>query len=209
MILGGALLVFAYIVGSIPTGLWLGMMVAGIDVRTVGSRRMGATNVQRSLGVKLGVAVLLIDIAKGVTAVLVTRAVSGSDRLAAVAGVVAVCGHIWPVFANFRGGRGAATAAGAVLALAPLSLAVVALVMIGTVAVTRYVSLGSIAGALVVGPAVAFFLPLVHGSDAAVPASIVIAALVIYKHSDNIQRLRHGTESKLGARAVTAPSTPR
>ena len=200
-------LLAAYLVGSIPTGLWLGRLVAGVDVRQVGSRRTGATNVQRSLGTRLGIAVLVLDCLKGAVAVTVVRVVTGDDYVAALAGVAAVVGHVWPVLADFRGGRGVATAGGAMLALGPFSLATTFLVLATLVLVTRYVSLGSVVAGLT---GVIWAVVLRHapgGTD----ASIVVAALggwlVVFKHADNINRLLHGRERRLGA-SGEAPGAP-
>ena len=138
LVLGG------YLLGSIPTGLWLGSALAGIDIRRGGSHRTGATNVQRQLGTRAAVAVLAIDFAKGALAVLAVRAFTGNEYIAALAGLAAVIGHVWPVFAGFRGGRGVATGGGAIIALAPLALALTLATLAVVVALTRYVSLGSV-----------------------------------------------------------------
>jgi glycerol-3-phosphate acyltransferase PlsY len=190
----------SYLLGSIPTGLWVGKLVAGIDVRRMGSHRTGATNVQRTLGTGAGVAVLLIDFAKGLAAVLATRALTGNDYAAAVAGLAAVIGHIWPVLAGFRGGRGVATGAGAVFGLAPLALLLAFGTLALVVALTRYVSLGSIIGGLSAVVWVVLLRGRTPQSEAALPLSLATAALVALRHADNIQRLIRGRESRLGAR---------
>ena len=175
-----------------------GQAGVGVDVRTRGSGRTGATNVQRSLGTGAGAAVLLIDFGKGLAAVLAGRALTGNEYAAAAAGLAAVSGHIWPIFAGFRGGRGVATGGGALMALAPLATALAMGVLIGVVALTRYVSLGSVLGALSVGVLVAALRGRTAESDAALPLALIIGALLVVKHVDNIQRLIRGTESKLG-----------
>jgi glycerol-3-phosphate acyltransferase PlsY len=198
VIRNAVLVLAAYLVGSVPTGLWLGKVVAGIDVRSFGSHRTGATNVQRSLGTRAGIAVLLIDFAKGLLAVLVTRGLTGNDYVAAVAGLAAVVGHVWPVLAGFRGGRGVATGAGAVFGLAPLALLLAFATVTRVVAVTRYVSLGSVVGALSAPLWVVLLRGRTPQSDAAVPLALIVTALVVAKHVDNVSRLINGTESRLG-----------
>jgi glycerol-3-phosphate acyltransferase PlsY len=190
-------------IGSIPSGLWIGRAVRGVDVREMGSRRTGATNVQRSLGWKLGVAVLLADLMKGLLAVLLVRAVTGDDHLAVIGGTAAIIGHIWPVLADFRGGRGVATGAGALLAFSPLGLLLIIVLMSLVVALTRYVSLGSIVACLSAGIIVA----LLHGGDGAILMALVTGGLVLSRHADNLERLRHGREARLGQKAGSSPNT--
>jgi len=192
------LLVMAYLLGSIPTGLWLGLLVAGKDVRNEGSHRTGATNVLRVLGMWAGVTVAVLDLLKGTAAVLLVQAISHDPYLAAIAGVVAVAGHIWTVFAGFEGGRGVATTAGAVLALAPIPFFCAFLVMIVVVLITRYVSLGSIAAAYAVAPLAAMWLGHGPESDAVLIVGVLAGGLVALKHADNVERLLHGRERRLG-----------
>ncbi|MFY9615276.1 MAG: glycerol-3-phosphate 1-O-acyltransferase PlsY [Candidatus Dormiibacterota bacterium] len=188
----------AYLVGSIPTGLWLGRTVGGIDVRRSGSHRTGATNVQRALGTRAGVAVLAIDFVKGLGVVVATRAITGNDYVAAAAGLAAVLGHIFPVFAGFRGGRGVATGAGAICGLAPLAVLLAFATLALVVALTRYVSLGSVIGALSAPIWVLALRGRTPQSDAALPLAIATGALVVLAHADNIYRLMRGRESRLG-----------
>ncbi|MFN2463795.1 MAG: glycerol-3-phosphate 1-O-acyltransferase PlsY [Candidatus Dormibacteria bacterium] len=194
------LLGLAYLLGSIPSGLWLGRLVAGKDVRAEGSHRIGATNVQRVLGTWAGVTVAVLDVLKGTVAVLVVTALSGDPYLGAVAGVIAVAGHIWTVFGHFEGGRGVSTTAGAVLALAPVPFFGAFLVMVVVVLLTRYVSLGSIAAACAVAPIAALALGHGPGSDAVLIVALLAGCLVVVKHSDNLYRLLRGEERKLGQR---------
>ncbi|MGI8610011.1 MAG: glycerol-3-phosphate 1-O-acyltransferase PlsY [Candidatus Dormibacteria bacterium] len=193
------LLAFAYLVGSIPTGLWLGKLVAGVDVRQEGSHKTGATNVQRVVGVKAGVAVASLDVLKGVVAVLAVNAVTHDAYISAVAGVVAVAGHIWPILAGFDGGRGVSTTAGAVLALAPIPFFGAFLVMATVILLTRYVSLGSLAAAYALGPLGAIFLGRGPESDALLIVALGAGGLVALKHADNVHRLMRGSERRLGA----------
>lgn len=191
-----------YLSGALPWGLWLGRWVKGVDVRTLGSRNLGATNVYRSLGPALGITTLVLDIAKGALPVAIlpglalTRDFPGGREWCMVAvAVAAVCGHMWTCFAGFRGGKGVATTVGALLALAPLSFAVFAVVFVATVALTRYVSLGSVLGSL------AFVLvSAVWGSNGVrsptFAVGAVLALLVILRHRENLGRLARGTERR-------------
>jgi glycerol-3-phosphate acyltransferase PlsY len=191
----------AYLVGAIPFGLIVGRLARGVDLRQHGSHRTGATNALRTLGLPAALVVLLLDIAKGVTAVVVARALGGdvySEWAAAVAGVAAIVGHNWSVYIGFTGGRGVATSAGALGAMSPLTLLIVAPIVFVLIWRTRYVSLGSISGALA-APLVAAILWAI---GAATVQAIVYAAaagiLVTAAHADNISRLRAGTERKIG-----------
>jgi glycerol-3-phosphate acyltransferase PlsY len=197
----------AYLLGSIPTGLWVGRALGGVDVRTMGSRRTGATNVQRTMGTGAGLLVLLIDAGKGAAAVLVVRAVTGSDLAGALAGVAAVLGHIWPLWAGFRGGRGAATAAGAMAAMTPLAFLGTLAVMAVVVFATRYVSLGSILAAVAAPIWVAALRGPAPEPDAGLVLALAVGTVVLARHADNLHRLLHGRESKLGA-ARAAPPEP-
>jgi len=190
------LLALAYLVGSIPTGLWLGRLVAGKDVRSEGSHRSGATNVQRVLGTWAGITVAAVDTLKGTAAVLVVQAASHDPYLAGLAGVVAVAGHIWTVFGGFEGGRGVATTAGAVLALAPVVFVCAFLVMATVVLGSRYMSLGSIAAAYALGPLAAIWLGHSPESDAVLLVGVLAGGLVALKHADNVERLLHGRERR-------------
>ena len=198
------LLVLAYLLGSVPTGLWLGKLVAGVDVRQEGSHKTGATNVLRVLGVRAGVAVAALDVLKGVVAVLAVQAVTQDAYFAAVAGVIAIIGHIWPIFAGFNGGRGVSTTAGAILALAPLPFLGAFVVMAVAVLLTRYVSLGSIASAYAVGPLAALFLGRGPESDAVLIVALLGGGLVALKHADNLHRLLHGKERRIGGKTATS-----
>ena len=196
-----------YLLGSIPFGLIVGRVTRGIDVREYGSGVTGATNVIRTSGWKAGVAVILCDIAKGIAPVYIGLALARAadidttdDRawVAAAGAFAAVCGHIWPVFAGFRGGRAVATGFGAALAMNPLaSLAMipVAAVLVGT---TRIMSLMSITMA----PALAVLFIVLAVIDVSPPAYAVYASaaapLIVWKHRANIERLLAGTEPKIG-----------
>lgn len=192
-------IVAAYGVGSIPFALLVSRR-HGIDVRRVGSGNVGATNVLRSVGVGPGLLVMLLDISKGVIAVLIARRIA--PDLAVGAGLAAMAGHVWPVWLRFRGGKGVATGAGVFGVLLPIGLVVAAVMFVLTVAITRYMSLGSIVGALtVVGAAFAF------GARPEVTAGAAAAMMiVVYRHRANLGRLMSGTEPRVGQRPVTGVS---
>jgi glycerol-3-phosphate acyltransferase PlsY len=203
-----AVLLLAYLLGSIPTGLWLGKLVAGVDVRQLGSQRTGATNVQRSIGTRAGIAVLLLDFLKGALAVFLGRVLLGGDAFGVLTGLMAMVGHIWPVLAGFRGGRGVATGAGGMFAISPLPLLLCLAAMALVIKATRYVSLGSIAAGLGAGVFAALLLGRLPGSEMGVPFGVLAGSLVVLRHADNVDRLLHGRESKLGQRVpVTGGDT--
>jgi glycerol-3-phosphate acyltransferase PlsY len=201
-----AVVALGYLIGAVPVGLVVGRSVAGVDIRRHGSQRIGATNALRTLGARWALVVFALDVAKGLAAVLLARwlyqagAPGSPDWLAAAAGVAAVVGHNWSVFIGFTGGRGVATAAGGLLALAPLALAIVIPIVAVVVWRTRFVSLGSLtAAALAIGLTAAFAMTGV-GSTAAVGYAVAGGALVWASHRDNIDRLRAGTERRIGER---------
>jgi glycerol-3-phosphate acyltransferase PlsY len=190
--------VAGYLLGAVPTGYVMGRLLRGIDVRDYGSRRTGGTNVLRTLGLRVAVLVMVVDIAKGAVAVLIARVISGEPYVQTVAGLAAVAGHVWPVYVGFRGGRGVSAAFGALLAMNPLASLALLPVAIAVVALSRYMSLMSVGMAPV---AAALFLALavagVHPYAYAVFA-LIVAALIVVLHRDNIERLLSGTERKIG-----------
>jgi glycerol-3-phosphate acyltransferase PlsY len=199
-----------YLAGSLPWGLWLGRAMRGVDVRTLGSKNLGATNVYRSLGPAVGVPVLLLDVAKGA---LPTWLVPGMSACAAFPGgpewcrlsvaAAAVLGHMFTVFAGFRGGKGVATTVGVLLALSPAAFAGFLGVFVITVALTRYISLGSILGSA----AFAITLGLTHAGGWKSPTFVfgaLLAAAVIYRHKDNIARLARGEERRFSFKRSAA-----
>ena len=186
------LLVTAYLLGSIPTGLLLGK-VYGIDVRKEGSGNIGATNLYRTLGRKVGVITLIGDCLKGLLPVLAVQ--SFVPEYAAWVGLAAFCGHVFSVFLGFKGGKGVATALGVFLALSPLAVGIALVIFIVLMLVWRYVSLGSIAAALTMPLAVA----LLRGSTVLIVVTLIIAVVVIAKHHENIRRLLAGTENRFKA----------
>jgi acyl phosphate:glycerol-3-phosphate acyltransferase len=197
-------LLASYFMGAIPTSHLLSRLFAGIDLRQHGSGNLGATNLYRVLGWKYAVPAAVVDIAKGAIPVLLfAPQVSGSQLFALACGVAAILGHVFSVFVGFKGGKGVATAAGVMLGLAPLALAISAVVWAVLVRVTGYVSVGSIAAAAVLPLAV--YLLEDSTSPTLLWIAAAIAAGVILLHRRNIQRLLKGTENRFGRRAASTP----
>jgi glycerol-3-phosphate acyltransferase PlsY len=193
----------SYLLGAIPTSYLVSRIFAKIDLREHGSGNLGATNLYRVLGWKYAVPVALFDIAKGAIPVLVVAPlVSDSELFAMACGVAAIIGHVFSVFVRFKGGKGVATAAGVMLGLTPLALAVCAVVWAILVLATGYVSLGSIAAAAVLP--VAVYLLGQPVSPQLLWIDMAVAAGVIILHRRNIGRLLHGTENRFRRRAATS-----
>jgi glycerol-3-phosphate acyltransferase PlsY len=200
--------VAAYFLGSIPTG-YLAARAKGIDIRTVGSGNIGATNAMRVLGKPAGITVLLLDTLKGYAAVawicpLLMKSINepsaNAETLGIIAGIGAVLGHNFTCWLKFKGGKGIATSGGAYLALAPLAVGVALAAFILTVLLTRYVSIGSIAAAVAL-PATVWCLPE-HNVFLGI-VTTALGAMAIYKHRSNIKRLMAGTESRIGKKPET------
>lgn len=187
-----------YLAGSIPTGYWLVRLVRGIDIRRVGSRSIGATNVWRVVGWKYGVPVIALDVAKGLVPALVASLLV-DDLAGAVAGGGAMLGHARPLLLKFeRGGKAVATTAGVVLGLAPVVALLAAGVWLLTFLVARYVSVASMAGAISI-PVFAFAL------DESWPVKILGlagAAAVVFLHRENIRRLLDRKEPRVQLAAL-------
>ena len=184
-----------YLLGSIPFALLL-TRSRGIDLREAGSRNVGAANVLRTAGVVPAVAVMLLDAAKGAIAVLVARFITDDLAIVTAAGLAAVVGHVYPIWLGFRGGKGVAAAAGVFAMLAPFPTAIAALVFVGTTFVTRFISAGSIAGALTLPVATA----MGSAPGPVVAGAVLAAIIVIHRHRDNVSRLIAGTERRIGLR---------
>jgi len=195
----------AYLIGSVSFAVLASRVFHLPDPRTYGSGNPGAANVLRSGKVPAALFTLLGDAAKGVAAVLLARLLAPTFDFGpvtvALCALAVVLGHLYPVFFGFKGGKGVATSFGALLALSPWAALVAAAVFVLVVALFRYVSLASILAA----GAAALVSPLVLGWGAESAAVLAIAALVIWRHRANIQRLQHGTESKLNLRRRDAP----
>lgn len=205
----------AYLLGSIPTG-FLVAKARGIDIRSVGSGNIGATNVFRTLGKTAGVFVFLADAAKGWLAVFVmaklvatwfypTPGLLALDWFAICAGIAAILGHNYTCWLYFKGGKGIATSAGVLVALVPGPLLIILGIWIVVFALSRYVSLASISAAF----ALPFAARLVGKSTTIILVTAALAALAIYKHKANIQRLIKGTENRIGAKKPLPSDAPK
>ncbi len=207
-----AVVVIAYLIGSIPFGLIIGKLKGGVDIREYGSGKTGATNVMRTAGTKLGVLTVVLDVVKAAGAVMLAKVIIGSgsgiltigsvsvhwQHVAQVlAGLAVVAGHNWPIFAKFKGGRGVTAYFGTLFAIFPpagiLGAEVVAIAALRS----RHMSLGSILGALaawclMVPLTIAYDFPPIY-----LAYGLVVIALLVYQHQDNIKRLRQGTERQL------------
>jgi acyl phosphate:glycerol-3-phosphate acyltransferase len=203
----------AYLAGAIPFGFLIARL-RGVDIRTVGSRNIGATNVFRSIGKSWGIATFILDLGKGLCGAVAIPALAAwlletTPRNPAawrlLGGICAVVGHTWPVFLRFKGGKGVATSAGMLLGVAPAAVGLGLAGWIVTFVAGRYVSLASIAAALVLG--VAIWFPPFRPEEGWLLSSVltVLALLIIARHHANIQRLCNGTESRFSFRRRNPP----
>lgn len=193
------LLGLSYLCGSIPTGVLLSTR-HGVDPRDIGSGNIGATNVARAAGTALGVLTLIGDTLKGLLPVLLAVRLGFDETTVAFTGLAAFSGHLFPCFLRFRGGKGVATALGVLLGLAPIAMALIAPLFVIIVFATRYVSLASLTMALVTAPLV---LALDYPRSTIAVAAIM-GLLIVLRHRDNIQRIRFGTESRIGTKRPPA-----
>lgn len=188
----------AYLMGSIPFAQLLSKR-QGVDLRRVGSGNVGASNVLRTLGVRPAVVAMMLDAVKGTVAVLIAQRVTNGVAAPVAAGLASMIGHVYPIWLRFRGGKGVATAAGAFAVLTPVAAAVAVGVFVLSVAITRFISVGSMAAAITLaGWAIVSDAPTAVGIGAA-----VAAVLVIVGHRANVIRLAAGTERRIGQRGIT------
>jgi len=214
MFLLAPIIILSYLVGSIPTSIIVSKLTRGIDIRDYGSGNAGGTNVMRVLGWKQGVFVIILDALKGVLAVIViARLHYGSMPFAnetpfddftliqIMAGIAAVIGHVWTVFAGFRGGKGIATALGMLLMITTIDMLVAVGIFILVVSISRYVSLGSIIGAIAVPLTLIVrenvFNVNIPNYGTLLPFVILVTLIVIFTHRKNVVRLINGSEHKL------------
>jgi glycerol-3-phosphate acyltransferase PlsY len=198
------IIIIGYLFGSIPTAIIAGKLLKKIDIREHGSGNAGATNVFRVLGPKWGIIVLLIDMLKGFIPVFW---IAGLIHLQAdtliyyqiLAAISAIAGHVWTIFAGFKGGKGVGTSAGVFLGLAPLPLSAALLVFIIIVAVTKYVSLGSITASLIflIILLLQKYVMQVNIPDILLYLAGAVVAIILYAHRSNIGRLLKGNENKI------------
>lgn len=185
------LMIIAYLLGSIPSGVWIGKLLYHKDIREYGSGNTGATNTFRILGVKAGTFALIIDVMKGVLATYLPIWL-GTDIHPIFIGVFAIIGHVFPLYINFKGGKAVATSAGVALALHPIFLLIFVGVFLGILFLTSMVSISSILAVLFAAIG-SFFL-----NDPVFSTMIwIVVLLIIYLHRENIKRLKNGTESKV------------
>lgn len=208
-----AVVAVGYLLGSIPFGLIIGKLKAGVDIRTQGSGKTGATNLMRVAGTKLGILTIVLDVAKAAVAVILATMIVSRDSGAAtigsfsvhwqhvaqvVAGLATVIGHNWPVFAQFKGGRGVTAYFGTVFAICPPAGIFGAEVLAIAALRSRHMSLGSLLGA---SATFCLMLPLTIIHNLLPPIylvyAVVVIALIVYQHRDNVKRLRQGTERRL------------
>jgi glycerol-3-phosphate acyltransferase PlsY len=200
-----SILLSAYLLGSIPFGLLIGL-ARGIDVRTVGSRNIGATNVLRTVGKPWGILAFVLDFAKGLAGALLAPALANAafgetwpaqDIAALAGGLAAVAGHTWPVWLGFRGGKGVATSAGMLVAVAPAEVGIAFAVWLAVLIASRYVSLASISAAVALAAAAWLRAAPSSPREFLIPGLITILALVVVlRHRANIARLMAGTENR-------------
>ncbi|EJU1511189.1 glycerol-3-phosphate 1-O-acyltransferase PlsY [Listeria monocytogenes] len=184
----------AYVVGSIPSGLWIGKIFYKKDIRDFGSGNLGATNSFRVLGIKAGSIVTVMDILKGTVATLLPFffQLNVDHHFWLLTGAFAIIGHSFPLFAGFRGGKAVATSAGVILAYAPLLFVAALVVFLVTLKLSKYVSLSSMIGALA-----ALIISLFMGDWILIILVACIALFVIWRHRANITRIRNGEEPKI------------
>ena len=194
----GAVLVLSYLLGSVPWGYLALRWRRGVDIREYGSGRIGMTNVLRTGGGRAAVVVLALDIAKGILVVVLGRVVIGSTEGEVTAGLFALVGHNWPVFLQFRGGRGILTGLGGLSVMAPLVVAIGTVAFLFITWLSRYVSLGSVLG--LVTACLAMLVLTIAGMYSKPYAlyTFLGSAIIIWQHRDNIRRIRDGNERRLG-----------
>ncbi|MCX7568947.1 glycerol-3-phosphate 1-O-acyltransferase PlsY [Tumebacillus sp. DT12] len=206
-----AAILIGYLLGSISFSMIIGRYFAGIDIRDHGSGNAGATNTLRVLGPKWAATVLLLDLMKGVFAVLIARWIGATDTFVVLTGVAVIAGHNWPLFFNFRGGKGVATTIGVMFSLLPLEATAAAIIGLIVLAFTRYVSLGSMVFATLIPLLIVLAETMFDWeiSRAYLVFSVVAAVMTIWRHRANIGRIAKGNESKLGAKRQGQQPSPR
>ncbi len=185
------LLIFTYFLAAVPFGLLLGRIFADVDVRQLGSGNIGATNVNRVLGRKLGAATLLCDVLKALLPTLLARLFLEDPFEVALVGLTAVIGHCFPIYLGFKGGKGVATAFGAFLVISPVSAVIAIIVWIVAFRISKVSAMGALTAAGVI-PILVYF----ESTGKVALISLIISLIVIFRHKENIERLRSGTEFK-------------
>lgn len=223
MFLLAIIIILSYLIGSIPTSIIISKAAKGIDIRNHGSGNAGGTNVLRVLGWKHGFLVILLDVLKGIlVVVLVARLHYGPmpfenvtpfddfTLVQIIAGISAVIGHIWTIFAGFKGGKGIATALGMLLMIITIDMLIALGIFVIVVTISRYVSLGSLIGAVTVPLSLVIRENVFHvdiqGYHTILPFIIAVSLLVIYTHRKNVVRILNGSENKLNFNKKKIPS---
>lgn len=191
----------SYFLGSIPFGYLIVKCTQGKDIRQVGSGNVGATNVLRIAGKTWGILTLLLDAAKGALAVYGTQIFLGAESAMVLSAVMAVLGHMFTPFLHFRGGKGVATALGALLIVAPIAVLISLLVFLLTVALSRFISVGSMAAAI----SFPLWTVLLQYETAVVIIAVLLAILILWRHSSNVRRLLQGTENRFSWSRTAGP----
>ena len=182
----------AYLIGSIPTGLIFGKLIWKKDLRRLGSRNIGATNAWRVIGKKAGVLIFLLDFLKGQIGALLGLLILGTPSAMVLAGFFAIVGHVFPLFLGFKGGKGVATAVGVLAMLMPKIMAIVVVVWLVLVLLTRYVSVASIAAAVLTPILAACF----KVPDVFFAFALASAVVIVWRHRENLARLKAGRENR-------------
>lgn len=190
--------IISYLLGSLPNGLYVANL-KGIDIRNEGSKNTGATNVFRVMGAKFGILVLILDALKGFIPLFIAEKFGVTGNSLVLIGIIAVIGHTFSPFLNFKGGKGVATSLGIFLYLAPIPMLITLLMFFVVVGITKYVSLGSVLASVML-PLLILFIPvnknLGNNREVIFIISALLGSYIIYKHRANIQRLKNGTENK-------------
>ncbi|MEE8465730.1 MAG: glycerol-3-phosphate 1-O-acyltransferase PlsY [Dehalococcoidia bacterium] len=197
-----AVMPLAYLLGSISWGYMLLQWKLGVDVREYGSGRTGMSNVLRTGGAKAAAVVLTLDIAKGVIAVVIARAVIGTTAAEVSAGLIVLVGHNWPVFLQFKGGRGILTALGGLAIMAPLVAILATATFLTVTALSRFISLGSVIGVMIAAIAIVALALADVLSDTYMIYGFIACGMIIWQHRDNIRRIRQGSERRIGQPAT-------
>ena len=205
------IVLFSYLLGSIPFGIIISRLWKGIDIREHGSKNPGATNVYRVVGLIPALMVLILDIGKGLIATLLLSRISIGQpflnpvSLMILAGIAVILGHVFPIFVGFKGGKGVATGLGVLISLVPVETVIALLLFLIIVGITRYVSLGSLSSASFILLALAFEKYYLHKpiSLELLVTVLVLTIFIFYTHRSNIKRLLNGTENRFGKKITT------
>jgi len=189
--------VFGYLLGSVPFAYLLARRHGGIDLRRAGSGNVGAANVLRTIGVRVGLGAMVLDVAKGAATVLLVERWGGGLAAPTAAGIAAIAGHVYPVWLGFRGGKGVATTCGVFAILAPAATAIAGALFVTAVWWSRYVSVGSVVASVMLGP----LAYVTHAPQDVVVGAVIAGIIIVERHRPNIGRLVAGVERRIGQRA--------